>query len=303
MAKSSTLLKTRYTPRKDEFYTLYQTIADEVETYPLEVWEGKSIYCPCDADWSNFTKYFTDNFARLKLKRLTCSNYTDGKMMTITKANQKQVWKEMEGDVFYNAGDFRSLQSKQLMSECDIVITNPPFSLCLDFFRQVSSFGKQYLIIIFQPQLNSRPFMSEFLKGNLSVGNTGSGVMPFQMGEGCYSTNKDNIAKVNSTWVTSLPTLPKQLPKNYIEDIESYTAQFRRFRKYPEVINVPRIKDIPTNYNGVMGVPITYMKFHNPKDYKILGQNGTNGVSLFGLETIGREKNEFGRIFIQRLPH
>ena len=302
--------KERQKSPKDNFYTLYETVAQEVETYPLSVWKNKHVYCPCDAEWSNYTKYFLDNFERLQLKQLTCSNITDGRMMTITNAGDKPVWKKMEEDVFYPAGDFRSFQAKELMKQCDIVVTNPPFSISLEFLDQVVAYEKQFLYIAFQAQLNCRNVFKEIMRGNLVVGNTLTHCITFRLddsyevkpGSGYENEKGEKFAEVACVWFTNLPTNSKKLKENNVEDVESYIAGFKRFQKFPEVVNFKWMKDVPTNYYGVMGVPLTYLKFHNPNDYIIHGRNGYNGGSTHGLLLEGSTgSREFARVFIQKI--
>lgn len=306
-------LKDRYGKPKDECYTMLEAIAKEVESYSPDVWEGKHVYCPCDAPWSNFTKYFIENFGKLKLKKLTCSNITDGTMMEITSANDDVKWVEAEGDAFCEAGDFRSFQSKEIMKECDIIVTNPPFSLALPFLSQIVGLGKKYLYVDHQARLNCRSYFLEFWKGNLRIGNTtDNNKMLFRLhhtynvkkGSGFVGEDGNKYAEIPCVWVTNLPAKIRSLPKNDVEDVEEYIKGFPRFAKHPDVVSIKYLKDIPTNYYGVMGVPLTYIKYHNPDEYVVYGQNGFNGGNTHALCLEGKTEDdgcEFGRIFIQRL--
>ncbi len=304
---TSNSLKYRRLNPRDEFYTLYDTIHNEVLTYPLNVWEGKNVYCPCDSEESNFFKFFLQNFQHLKLKSLTCSSI-QGRYCKITNPLKAVKWVEMEDDVFYNKGDFRSLQAKQIMQECNIVVTNPPFSLSTSFLEQICRYNKEYLIIAHQANLNCKSVFKEIMRGNLRAGNTANkeGVMLFRINDAyediqCTEIEEGRLARVISVWITNLPTKEKKLPVNDVEDVESYIAGFKRFEKYPQVVNFKFMRDVPTNYNGVMGVPLTYLKYHNPKDYIIHGRNGFEGGGTAGLKLQGEEKAQFGRIFIQKI--
>lgn len=302
---TSAFLKYRKANSRDEFYTTYQTIHDEVFSYSGDVWKGKNVYLPCDSAWSNFFKFFLQNFKHLELKSLTCSSI-EGKWCKITDPLKAVKWVEMDDDVFYKKGDFRSLQAKALMRDCDIVVSNPPFSLSLPFLEQICGYNKEYLIIAYQAQLNCRPVFKEIMKGNLSVGNTGNGgTMPFIIADSyetinCVETEEGRAAHVACVWFTNLPTKKKKLPDNNVENVDEYIAKFKRFQKFPEVVNFKWLRDVPTNYYGVMGVPLTYLKFHNDEDYILHGRNGYEGGSTHGLFLQGEDKAQFGRVFIQR---
>lgn len=292
---------------RDEFYTLYEDIHKEIFSYPPEVWAGKAVYCPADSETSNFYKFFLQNFTHLKLKSLTCSSI-QGKYCIITNPLKAVKWKKMDEDVFFPNGDFRSLQAKKLMEACDIVVTNPPFSLTLPFIQQIVGYGKQFLVISYLAQLNSVPVFREIMRGNLTLGNSNKeGHMIFQLGdnyEGIGTTkvleDGTKIARVAADWFTNLPINERHLPENNPENLNEYLSQFKRFEKFPKVINFNKTRHVPTNYFGVMGVPVTYMRWHNPDEYIIHGRNGFNGGQSAGLKIQGEDKVSFGRIFIQR---
>ena len=313
MGKACYNLRNRKGDSRDECYTMIETVEAEVFTYPPSVWENKHVLCPCDAHWSVFTKFFTENFEKLKLRKLTCSSITDGKMMEIAHADDEQAWNDLEGDMFCQAGDFRSFEVKEKMKECDIVVTNPPFSLSIPFLAQIVNLNKKYLFIDHQARLNCRSYFKEFYRGNLVLGNTPKGYdrVPFRLhetyelkeGGGYIDENGDKIVGLPTVWVTNLPVQPKSLPKNDVENVEEYIKRFERFAKFPDVVNIKTIKEIPTNYYGVMGVPLTYLKFHDPDVYKIHGQNGFETGNTHALYVEGKSEDEceFGRFFIQRI--
>lgn len=293
-------LKERQKNPRDEFYTTYGTIEAEIETYPKEVFCGKTIYLPCDAEWSNFFKYFLDNFEKLQLRGLYASSI-EGKYVKITDPKDI-VWKDMRDDFFFKTGDFRSQHARELMKEADIIITNPPFSLFLAFFQQCVQYQKKFLCIAYQAILSSKHVSREIIQGRVTVGNDCPSAMYFTMSPEyeITSVNGEGLASVCCVWLTNLPTREKHLPKNDVEDIEAFVNSCTRFTKFPEVINIMAIKDIPTNYDGVMGVPVTFFKYHNPKEYKIFGINGYVSNS-HGLSLVGQQKESFGRLFIQKI--
>lgn len=117
--------------KNDEFYTRYEDVEKEVNHY-WEQLKGKVVYCPCDDfRWSNFVKYFKDNFDSIGLKKLIATNYDIGDgAWKYTYDGKEETADRMEGD-----GDFRSEECTQIMRDCDVVVTNPPFSLFRDFIK------------------------------------------------------------------------------------------------------------------------------------------------------------------------
>lgn len=128
MAKNENLHKARKA-KNDEFYTTYETVADELQHYDLR---GMWIYCPCDDyRWSNFVKYFKDNFMQLGLKHLTATNYDIGEGAFRYDYDGEEITVSgLKGD-----GDFRSEECTKIKDECDMVCTNPPFSLTREFIK------------------------------------------------------------------------------------------------------------------------------------------------------------------------
>lgn len=294
MPSASEMNQRKREPR-DEFYTLYETIESEVLSYPVEVWKGKVVYCPCDASWSNFYRFFIDHFKRLELKEVIFSSI-EGRYCRYSGKDLE--WLKMPADVFCPSGDFRSLFAKDLMKQADVIVTNPPFGLFLQFFEQIVRLKKEYLLICFTPIISKGILMREILKGNLFCGNSvKAGNLTFEVC-GDYEKSKNvtdkNLVTFGCTWITNLPVFEKNL--NVFDVDKDYIAALQRYDKFPDVINIERIDKIPTNYDGVMGVPITYMRKYNPKKYKILGRNG------FGIESALEIKGKklFDRLFIQK---
>lgn len=289
---SAYLTHRRHNP-KDEFYTQFEDVKNEIESYNVDVWEGKTILLPCDAKWSAFYRYFAQNFTKLKLKCLYASSI-EGTLTKITKDGIEET--ALQGDMFYSAGDFRSFAVKELFKQSDIIITNPPFSLTLQFLKQIIAYNKQYLIISHLATSNCSFCFSEFKRGNLTTGNTNNkGCMEFEL-HGDYD-NGGKLARVAACFLTNLPTKEKSIVSFDVQD--SYIQELDRYKEFPDVVNIERIDKIPTNYKGVMGVPVTYMRKHNGRVFEVLGRNGYENNSN-GLTSLKTGKVYFGRIFIKR---
>lgn len=239
--------------KNDEFYTQLSDIEKELKYYK-EHFRGKTVYCNCDdARESNFFKYFAKNFHHLGLKQLVTTSYKKGgKGVALIYRGEftgdniddyiVEV-KNMKGD-----GDFRSEQSLEVLQKADIVVTNPPFSLFREYITQLIEYGKKFLIIGNKNALTYKEVFPLIKDGQIWLGKTSPSEFKIPGGE--------ITKKVNGLcrWFTNLDN------HKYEEPI-ALTAEYSS-EKYPEydnydAINVDKIKDIPFDYNGVMGVPIT----------------------------------------------
>lgn len=294
--------------KNDEFYTQYCDIEKELKNYK-DCFEGKVVYCNCDNHTkSNFWKYFVDNLRTLKIKKLIATYfdnekspvkaemYYQGKMtyMTLT---------EMKGD-----GDFRGKESIEILKECDIVVTNPPFSLFRDFIKQIMKYNKQFLII---GNINCISYKAVFplLQENKVWLGTGIGrwISGFIVPENyeLYGTEaivdesgNRIVSTNNALWLTNLDHKkrhkPLKLTKKYNEN---------KYYKYTNCdgINVNKTQDIPCDYDGIMGVPITFMDKYCPEQFKIVGfRKGDNGKDLVYTNDEGKVIQPYFRILIKR---
>ena len=143
MAQKNTNLHAAKAAKNDEFYTQYSDIGNEVKHYWDEL-KGKTIYCNCDDyRWSNFVKYFKDNFDEIGIKCLVSTNYDIGEGgFNYVFDGKTETVKKLHGN-----GDFRSDECIEFLKEADVVVTNPPFSLFRDYVKQLMDYGKKFLII------------------------------------------------------------------------------------------------------------------------------------------------------------
>jgi hypothetical protein len=225
------------------------------------------------------------------------------------------------GDDKYKAGDFRSKECVELLKKADIVVTNPPFSLFREYIRQLVDYGKKFLII---GNLNAIIYKEVFplLKENrVWLGNNykvNAGAMFFEIPEGIANLDQVREIKTNESgkkvyitrvqgvrWFTNLDhgRLHESLPLMTEAEIIKFCTK-KPFQKYDnyDAIDVPLVKHIPSDYDGVMGVPVSFLDKYNPEQFELLGSNrgvdqDPNGIYGRGSNINGKET--FKRVFIR----
>ena len=298
MISEKTLNRTLHIARyskKDEFYTQLLDIESELKNYQ-EHFKNKVVFCNCDDPRnSNFFKYFAHNFKKLGLKKLITACYKNQETdLFIQEKSEKAIFLEYTGDskggripdaeemgikMFKGDGDFRSRESIELLKQSDIVVTNPPFSLFREYVEQLVKYNKKFLII---GNINAITYKEIFklIKENrawLGI-NLGRGISGFIVPEHyeLYGTETriDNfgnriISPNNCLWLTNLDTFKRHedivLTKKYYGNEIAYP----KFDNY-DAINVNKTQDIPMDYNGVIGVPITFLHKYNPEQFEII---------------------------------
>lgn len=371
--------------KNDEFYTQYPDIQKEINAY-LEydpnVFKDKSILLPCDdPEWSNFTKFFAQNFDNFGLKKLISTSYakasklklygqmdlfedTDyitkdpnyqsnidaekGKIFTLTRKNKKVDINDLKWEYLDGDGDFRSDEIKKLRDEADYIITNPPFSMFREFISWVKESSKGFLVI---GNINAITYKEVFplIKENkMWLGATGFMTdMVFEVPKGTEikKSDKDKAERLgykgnytrlgNSCWFTSLEHGRRHQPLQLMSMADNIKFNKKlKDPKYPkyanyDAIEIGAINAIPSDYDGVMGVPITFLDKYCPEQFEILGltctaetmlnpvrlgedfiteyrrQGGTGHVSanMYGVcyyGENGQAKVPYGRILIRR---
>ena len=253
--------------KNDEFYTFYKDIAKEMKYYKKEL-EGKVIYLPCDnPKWSNFYKYFKRNYKKLKLKGLIATYYDITNLITIKTTFYGDVKQE---EVLNNNGDF--FLNKEILNECDVVITNPPFSLFRDFMKILNDYNKEYIIIGNINFISCKIVFELIFYDKLFLG--GTRVNRF------YTPTKE-IKPVSCYWYTNIK-VKKKIP--FLKLTKKYTPEdYPKYDNY-NVINVDKVADIPYDYDDVMGVPISFLEKYNSEQFEILGE-ATRGCHDFFPDT------------------
>jgi len=281
------LLQKAKKSKSDEFYTQLCDIESELQHYKTH-FKDKVVFCNCDDPRiSNFFKYFSQNFKELGLKKVITACYREQtKDLFNTEEDQngfyfKYTGKENTTDItcFNGDGDFRSSESIELLKQSDIVVTNPPFSLFREYVEQLVKYDKKFLII---GNVNAITYKEIFklIKDNkawLGI-NLGRGISGFIVPEhyelyGTEARIDDSGNRVvspnNCLWLTNLDTFKRH------EDISLTKKYFGNENEYPKYdnydgINVNKTKDIPSDYSGAIGVPITFLHKFNPDQFEII---------------------------------
>lgn len=276
--------------KNDEFYTRYEDIEAEVMEYK-EQFQDKIVYLPCDSLKSEFWSFFTNNFESFGIKKLIATHYEkDGQSYKVwTNDGNNIIQENLEGD-----GDFRSPECIEILKECDIVCTNPPFSLFREFVDVIMGHNKLYLIIGNQNAITYKGIFKLIMNNKLLIGHNKikdfyrSDGSTQQFGNVCWFTNM-KVNKCIEKLVLTKTYNPIDYPK-----YDNYDA-----------IEVGRVANIPKDYYGVMGVPITFMFKYNPNQFEILGGSKNYGRpkdwdTNINMSPIVNGKEKYFRILIRR---
>ena len=282
--------------KKDEFYTQLSDIGNELRHYKKH-FKDKVVYCNCDDPRvSNFFHYFSYNFEKLGLKKLIATCYKNQDMDLFSQNNSEQaIYLEYTGDKNGNNtpdpneigikelkgdGDFRSQECIELLKQADIVVTNPPFSLFREYVAQLIEYKKKFVIVGHQNAITYREIFPLIKENKLWLGYGFKGGAGHFINEHYedYATatdRKEGMIRVSGVhWFTNL-----EINKRH-EDLilyKNYTpTEYPKYDNY-DAIEVSKTKDIPINYDGVMGVPITFMDKYNPDQFEILGATESEG--------------------------
>ena len=234
--------------KNDEFYTRVEDIALEVSKYK-DYFRGKSVLCNCNDVNSSFWQYFHNNFHELGLKNLIAVSYGTN----ATKIEYNSSESKLLGN-----GDFRSKECIELLNEADIVVTNPPFSLFREYIDILMAYKKKFLIV---GNLNAIKYSNVFpllMENKIRLGYTS--INKFTQADG-------SIKKFgNIVWYTNLPRSYNILQLDKTFNREDYP----KYDNY-NAIEVSRTANIPIDYSGIIGVPISYIIKHNPQQFSIVG--------------------------------
>lgn len=306
--------------KNDEFFTQYVDIEKEMNAYieyNPDVFRDKTILLPCDdPEWSNFTKYFAQNFERFGIKKLISTSYaadskpkeipyqptlfetespnfdkkktrSHGKIFILERDTNKDKkinindleWSYLKGD-----GDFRSKEVTRLRDEADFIITNPPFSLFREFFDWIIRSGKKFAMI---SNKNCVTFKEVFplIMGNKiwSGREKWAGGMWFFTSDNSDDYDKEFEGKkyknVPSIWITNtdhgrrhqpIPLMTMEDNIKFSKHKEIRNNDYKEYDNY-DALEVPHVDAIPSDYSGLMGVPISYLDKHCPEQFGIIG--------------------------------
>lgn len=257
--------------KNDEFYTQLYEIENELKCYSSYL-KDKIVYCNCDSPkYSNFWKYFYDNFHVLELKGLV-STYLDSEQSYKTTYDGTTISQEK----LIGNGDFRSNECIEILKECDIVITNPPFSLIRPFFDILVENNKQFLFIGTIGSIGYLNVLKEFKENRCWTGKTHPTNYVKQDGSTCKMGN--------TIWITNIGENVKELVLTKKYEDGSYIKYYNF-----DAINVDKVADIPYDYFGIMGVPITFIEKYNPNQFKIIGIDRLPYSVELGIKEIGEQ--------------
>jgi len=246
MNKNSNLSRAKKT-KNNEFYTMYEDIEKELQYYKDHL-RNKVVYCNCDMEESNFYKYFRNNFEVLGLKGLLRSSLADGI-------------------------PFQSDRGIELLKQADIVVTNPPFSLFREFINVLMTYEKKFLVIGNQNAITYKDVFKHIKDDKiwLGVNKPNKFEIPYEptQANAKLLSNGNHLVQVSGViWFTNLTHNKRNeeliLYKTFNE------TDYPKYDNY-DAINVNKVKDIPMDYDGIMGVPVTFLNNWNPEQFEIVG--------------------------------
>ena len=288
--------------KRDEYYTQLKDIEDEVKHYK-DQFENKTILCNCDDPTiSNFFHFFSHNFEHYKLKKLITTCYKSQERDLFSEKNSSSaIYLEYYGDKngdkvpnpeeigikkYKGDGDFRSEECIELLKEADIVITNPPFSLFRPYFEQLISYKKKFLILGHLGSIGYKEIFPHLQNNKVFLGTNNGGDKWFRVNSE-YTTNTQSHEKFidgkkyfkmrNIGWFTNLKV--KKRNEKLILYKKYNKKDYPHYDNY-DAIEVSKVAEIPVDYDGIMGVPITFLNVYNPNQFEILGLSQKFGYGL-----------------------
>ena len=294
--------------KKDEFYTQLSDIENELRHYK-EHFRGKTVLCNCDDPRvSNFFHYFAYQFEALGLKRLITTCYKNQERDLFSRHDcERAIWLEYLGDKNGNRvpdpaeigirqlegdGDFRSPECIELLKQADLVVTNPPFSLFREYVAQLIKYGKKFIIIGHQNAIHYKEIFSLIKDGKvwLGYGFRGNATHFYTHYEDTATSGDHREGMVRVSGVTWFTNLDHKKRHEELILFRNYTPE-----EYPTYMNfdgidVGQVADIPCDWDGMMGVPDTFLDKYNPNQFEIVGLGCGDLAKLIGVG-----KNHRGR--------
>lgn len=313
--------------KNDEFYTQYADIQREMNAYldfNPDVFKDKTVLLPCDdPEWSNFTKFFAQNFDSFGLKKLISTSYAveskkyavpyqptlfetqnpqfdkektriKGRIFTLTRGQTAKTdinalkWRYMDGD-----GDFRSTEVTKLRDEADIIITNPPFSLFREFLTWIVRARKKFIIIANQNATTYKEVFPLIKNNEIWFGKGFAGAASHFISKyedyAVANDHKDGMIRVSGIiWLTNIDHGKRHQPLalmtaadnlKYSKHKEIKQNGYQKYDNY-NAVEVPFTDAIPSDYAGVMGVPISFLDKYNPDQFEIVGATESEGAGF-----------------------
>lgn len=224
--------------KNDEFYTLRPYINKELKHYKSE-FKNKIVYCNADNEDSNFVKYFKDNFHSLQLCDFIYTSY----------------------DKNTGKGSFLCAENLTKLRHADIIVTNPPFSLWRHLYDVLKKWNKKFLIVGSNIAPNLMTMKPDIIEGKTWMGVNEDTNPHFLMPDG-------KLKRVNAKWYTNLK---HTFPKGFLNPTWLYTkGEYPMYDEY-EAIECGYVEKIPCNYEGIMGVPLSFLDVYHPDEFEITG--------------------------------
>lgn len=330
MANENSGLHSAKRNKKDEFYTQISDIERELKHY-REHFKDKIVYCNCDDPYvSAFFEYFTKNFEFLGLKKLITTCYRSQYVDLFSRGDSESAIRlEYAGGAenslptpddigvtpLTGDGDFRSQECIEILKEADIVVTNPPFSLFSEYVAQLSEFNKKFIIIGNQNALTYKGVFPLLKANKLWLGygfkrNMAHFIAPHYEDTASDADHKEGMIRVSGVvWYTSIDHNKRHEELILVCRYKGNESNYPTYDNY-EAIEVSKSQDIPMDYAGAMGVPITFMTKYNPEQFEIIGATESEGSGFScGLwkseskvaQALINGKKVYKRIFIRNL--
>lgn len=302
--------------KKDEFYTQLSDIENELKNYKGH-FKNKTVFCNCDDPRvSNFFHYFSYNFEKLGLKKLITTCYKSQNIDLFSEnKSEKAIYLEYSGDLtgdnipnieeigikhLKGDGDFRSKECIELLKQADIIVTNPPFSLFREYIAQLIEYDKKFIVLGNINSLSYKEIFKSIKEDRIWIGY--NCVRYFKIPDGTL------YEAARSYWFTNLDISKRYYDLILTKHYEGSEQNYPTYDNY-NAINVNRAENIPIDYRGVIGVPITFLDKYNSSQFEILGMASSAGYdsAIVGIPFLGEKdarplingKNIFARVFIK----
>lgn len=300
MANENSGLHAAKRNKKDEFYTQITDIENEMRHYRRH-FKDRVVYCNCDDPYiSAFFEYFTKNFEFLGLKKLITTCYKSQRVDLFSQGDSEHAIKLEYGggapnslptpdDIgvtpLYGDGDFRSQECIDILNEADIVVTNPPFSLFTEYVAQLASYDKKFIIIGNQNAITYKGVFPLIKDNRMWLGygfkrNMAHFIAPHYQDTASDADHRDGMIRVSGVvWYTNLDHNKRHEEMILVQRYQGNEPDYPSYDNY-DAIEVSRTQNIPMDYKGVMGVPITFLTKYNPKQFEIIGATESEGTGF-----------------------
>lgn len=309
MGKGNAALTRARKEKNDEFYTKKKDIENELIHYHKHL-KDKIVYCNCDDyNKSKFVEYFMENFEKIGLKKLISTGFSkDG----------QGTYSEYDGTVFKTGflsgnGDALGEECTEILKQVDVVVTNCPFSLFRKYVSHLMKYGKKFIIIGNGNAVTYKEIFPYIKNNELWIGagkGMGGKAMEFYVNADVYDASKGSVNRIENgkcyvgvtmcTWFTNVPHNKRNIP---LDLYKKYSAdEYPKYDNY-DAIEVSRVENIPTDYDGVMGVPITFLDKYCPTQFEIVGWSRHNDLDMDGGYWLGgcNDATINGKIIYRRI--